>query len=280
MKIIKLIFNATIRFLNRIKDDHVSSFAAQTSFFIMLSLFPLLLLILNIIKYTPVTKSVLLQVATDIFPGALDPLIITIIEEMYSMSSGAVISITAILSLWSASQEKKTLIRGFNFIYHVKEERNYFVLRFIASLYTIVLVLGIVVSLVLLVFGNTLIKSLETHLPLIYGIIYTLTTSKYLYMPVILTLFFLLIYKSLPNRKYKFSDLIPGAVFSTLGWLLFSIAFSIYVDKFASVSYMYGSLTTVILLMLWVYFGIYIIFLGAEINLFFYSYISSNSTPK
>lgn len=268
MEILNRLFKEILRFLSRIKDDHVSAFAAQSSFFLVLSIFPLLLLILNTIKFTPVTKSFLLRVATDIFPGALDPLIVNIIDEMYSVSSGTIISITAILAIWSASKGILALIRGLNFIYHIKERRNYFVIRFIASIYTVILVAGIALSLVLLVFGNILLKVLESSAPFVYEILLFLTTSKYIYMPIVLTLLFVLVYKIVPYEKLAFSDLFPGAVFSSLGWLVFSWGFSIYVDKFANNSYMYGSLTTVVLLMLWIYFGIYIVFLGAEINIY------------
>ncbi len=268
MKIIKKIFNEFLYFLLRIREDHVSSFAAQSSFFLIISIFPLLLLILNTIKYTPVTKSFLLQLATDIFPRAFDPLIITVIDEMYSNSSGTIISITAILAIWSASKGIMGLIRGLNFIYHIKEKRNYFIVRFVASVYTIILVAGIAVSLVLLVFGNYFLKALEPAAPFIYRIIYVLSTSKYIYVPIFLTLIFVLLYKIVPYEKLSISYLLPGAVFSSIGWILFSFAFSIYVDHFANSSYMYGSLTTVVLLMLWMYFEIYIVFLGAEINLY------------
>jgi len=263
------IFKVLRGFFQKLRDDHVSSFAAQASFFIILSLFPIILLLLSIIKYTPVTKSLLLSVAVDLFPNALDPLIISIIEEMYSMSSSTIISITACLAVWSASRGILSLIRGLNFIYHTKESRNYIHVRLIASLYTIALVIIIAISLVLLVFGNTLIQSLKTSAPTLHHIISILTSFKFVYMPVLLTLFFIMIYKIVPYERYLFSNLLPGALFSALGWILFSAFYSYYIENFAGLSYMYGSLTTVVFLMLWIYFGIFIFFIGAEINLYF-----------
>lgn len=272
MNSFKKIYTIIKRFTKRLSDDQVSAFAAQASFFIMLSLFPIIILLLSLIRFTPVTKGLLLTVAVDIFPDTLDPLIVSIIEEMYTMSSGTVISITAITAVWSASKGIISLIRGLNFIYHTKERRNYFHLRIIASLYTIILVIGIVASLVLLVFGNALVSGLEQHAPTLHAVISTLTSFKFLLMPIFLTLFFVLIYKVVPNKRYNFMTLLPGAAFSAIGWLIFSSAYSFYVDNFSGASYMYGSLTTVIFLMFWLYFGLYIVFLGAEINLFFMNY--------
>lgn len=275
MKTINRIYKTITRFLTRLREDQVSAFAAQASFFLMLSLFPLIILLLSAIKYTPVTKGLLLSVSVELFPDALSPLLVSIIEEMYTMSSGTIISITAIAALWSASKGILSLIRGLNYIYHIEEKRNYFHLRLISSIYTFVFVIGLSLSLLLLVFGNNIVKLLEEYSPTLYAICYTLLSFKLLHMPFILTLFFIIIYKLIPLKRYKMVNLLPGALFSALGWMLFSFFYSIYVNNYANNSYMYGSLTTVIFLMLWLYIGIYIFFIGAEINLFFMNFFDN-----
>jgi len=79
-------------------------------------------------------------------------------------------------------------------------------------------------------------------------------------------LFFSIIYKTLPNGKMKFVDQIPGAVITSAGWVSFSILFSFFVDNFSNYANVYGSLSAIIILMLWLYICMYIMFIGAEIN--------------
>jgi len=86
---------------------------------------------------------------------------------------------------------------------------------------------------------------------------------------VVLAIFFLVLYKVVPNRKASFKSQIPGAVISAVAWSLFSLGFSFYLDYFDGMSNMYGSLTTIMLVMLWMYFCMCIVLIGAEINAYF-----------
>jgi membrane protein len=87
----------------------------------------------------------------------------------------------------------------------------------------------------------------------------------------ILTLFFLLLYLVIPNRKSKLLAELPGAVTTAGGWIGVSYLFSFYIDHRSGNSFAYGSLTTLALAMLWLYFCMYLLFVGAEINVFLVS---------
>lgn len=89
-------------------------------------------------------------------------------------------------------------------------------------------------------------------------------------MPVFMTMLFLFMYRLVPNGRKSLLSYLPGALFSSVGWLTFSFFYSYYVDHFSGRSYSYGSLTIIVLLMLWLYICMYIIFIGAEINIYFY----------
>ena len=100
-----------------------------------------------------------------------------------------------------------------------------------------------------------------------------MSTFDFLAFPVrglvtlaILFVFFLAIYAVLPFRRLSVKSQIPGAAFASVGWALFSTAFSIYFRYFKNFTVTYGSLAAVILMMLWLYFCICILFMGAEIN--------------
>ncbi|MBQ6814586.1 MAG: YihY/virulence factor BrkB family protein [Lachnospiraceae bacterium] len=272
MKYIKQIYKHITNFTRQLTLDHVNAYAAQASFFTIIAIFPLLMLLLTIIRYTPVTEQDLIKSALAIMPNTLDPLIEQIISEMYSQANFAIISITAILALWSASKGILAIIRGLNSVFGIDENRNYFHLRLVASFYTIMLLILIILSLGFMVFGNSLLRLFSKNAPILYELVELIISLRGIYIPIIFTIAFVYLYRIVPNKGYTFFDHLPGALFSSFGWILFSYGYSIYVDNFAGSTYIYGSLTTVVLLMLWVYICMYILFIGAEINIQFKEY--------
>ena len=272
MKYVNKIYETIKNFSRQLTLDHVNAYAAQSSFFMIIAMFPLLMLLLTLIRYTPVTEQVLVESALAIMPNTLDPLIEQIISEMYSQSDFAIISITAITALWSASKAILALIRGFNSVFGIDEKRNYFHLRLVSSFYTIVFLVLIVSSLGFMVFGNSLLRFFGRNMPLLYELAELIISLRGLYIPIIFTIAFVYLYRIVPNKEYIFFDHLPGALFSSLGWIIFSYVYSFYIDNFAGSTYFYGSLTTVVLLMLWIYICMYILFMGAEINIQFKEY--------
>lgn len=254
---------------NRLKKDHVNAYAAQASYFIIISIFPFIMLLLTMIQFTPLTKSDLLSSAIGITPNAFDPIMINIIEEMYTKAAPTIISISAIGAVWSASKSILAIMRGLNSVFHINETRNYLVVRLLAAFYIILFILIIIFSLTLLVFGNRLQLFLSKHSPIVHEFTLIIISSRTIIGLCILTFFFMLLYRLVPNENYSLIELVPGSLFAAAGWMLYSFCFSLYIDNYAGTSYMYGSLTLFVLLMLWVYFCMYIMFIGAEINVYF-----------
>lgn len=269
MKYLKIFYYDIRKFSKQLTLDHVNAYAAQSSFFIIIAIFPLLMLILTLIRYTPVTEQDLIKSALAIMPDTLDPLIEQIIGEMYSQSNFAILSITAVTALWSASKGILAVIRGLNSVFGIDEKRNYFHLRLVASFYTIILLILIVLSLGFMVFGNSVLRIFSQNMPLLYELAEFIISLRGFYIPIIFTIAFVYVYRIVPIRQFNFFDYLPGALFTSLGWIIFSYVYAIYVDNFSSSTYIYGSLTTVVLLMLWVYICMYILFMGAEINMQF-----------
>ncbi len=255
-------------FLKKLKEDHVSAYAAQAAFFVMLSFIPFVLLLLTLIQYTEVTKSDLYFVAQDLLPTTLDRFVIGIIDEMYERGAFA-LSLSAVTAVWSAGKAFFALMHGMNVIYGVEEPRGYVRLRLRAAGYTLIFLVAIVLCLVLLVFGNSLHEMALKHMPILAVVTGTVLGLKNMISLAVLTFFFVILYRFVPNHKAKLHSLVTGAVFASVGWFLFSTFFSIYIDISNGFSNMYGSLTTVILVMLWLYFCMYILLIGAEINVYF-----------
>ena len=204
-----------------------------------------------------------------VFPSSVEELIRSIVLEVYTRS-GSIIPITILVALWSAGKGVLSVTSGLNCIYDNTETRNYLYLRIRASFYTVIFILAIILSLVLSVFGNSISMMVYEHVPFLSKVVDFIIRIRTVVTLVVLTVFWDLVYKFLPNRKNMAKTTLkrqlPGALFTASGWLLISFFFSVYLDVFTGFSSMYGSLTTIILIMLWLYVCMYIILLGGEVN--------------
>lgn len=254
-------------FTTKLRDDSVSAFAAQAAFFIILSFFPFAMFLLTLLNYLPVSASDLQELFVDFFPASISGILHTIFSELIERSSGTVLSLTVIAALWSASRGMLALVRGLNAVYQHKETRNYFLIRSVSMLYTLTFAALLIITLVLLVFGNQLYQLIMTSFPLLGDLALFILSLRSLVTMAVLTLFFLLMYLIIPNRKSNLLSELPGAILTAGGWLGFSFLFSYYIDHMGSLSYTYGSLTTLAVCMLWLYFCMYILFIGAEVNM-------------
>lgn len=254
-------------FGKHMSKKNISAFAASTAFFIFLSLIPALMLLCSLIPYTPLTEANLMSVATEIAPEAMHPLLINIIADVYEKSVG-IISITAVATLWSAGKGVLALMRGLNAVNDVEENRNYFLLRLAACMYTILILLAVIFSLLATVFGNTLIGLIEGGIPQTAYLFNLLMHFRTPFVWLFFTLVIALMYTYVPEAKLGFKMQLPGAGIAAVGWSIMTWAFSVYENEFNGFN-TYGNLTTIIILMLWLYAGMYIILGGAYINRYF-----------
>lgn len=256
-------------------SHHTGAYAAQAAYFFVLSLIPIILLLLTMVQFTPVTQEDVMDAVMKVFPTTVEGLIVSIVSQVYAQS-GTVIPITIIVALWSASKGVLSMTSGMNLIYENTESRNYIYLRFRASFYTLIFIFAIVLSLTLSVFGNSISAFVYKHAPVLTQIMDIIIRVRTFLTLLVLTLFWDLVYKYLPDRtnlsKTTMKQQLPGAVFTSFGWLMLSFVFSVYLNIFTGFTSMYGSLTTIILIMLWLYFCMYVILLGGELNAFLEGY--------
>ena len=261
------LFNILLDFSAKMKKQNISTFAASTAFFFFLSIVPMLIMVCTIIPYTPLTEENLVEAVTDLTPDQVDGLAESLISDIYKNSAG-VLSIALIATLWSASKGVMALMRGLNAINGVEENRNYFVVRVIASFYTIVMLIVMVLSLFLMVFGDQLVNLMLHRIPQLQQLVSFIMNFRFIFVWAVLSVLFAAVYAYVPDKKLAFREQIPGAVFSAVVWSVFSWAFSYYVTYGNSYG-IYGSLSIIIIVLLWMYFCMYIIMIGAYLNRYF-----------
>lgn len=249
--------------------DEMTVYAAQASFFIVMAAFPFIMMLMTVVQLIPNlsardVESTILALIPDVRQVA--PLVQNIIIDLYTKSPATVLSVTIVVALWSASKGMQGVERGLNRAYECPIQRNYLVSRLMNMGYTLLFLLTCILSLLFLVFGDSIQSFLDNTFPIAADVAKNILSTRSFLAIVLLVACFTGLYTYLPHRHLLARRQLPGALFSTFGWMLFSYGFSMYFNFFSRFSYMYGSLTAIILLMLWIYFCICILFLGAEIN--------------
>lgn len=240
--------------------------AANTGFFLILSLFPALVLLLSIIRYTPLDVHSLLTFLEGIIPEALLPEAELLIVSTYENTTGALISFSAITALWSSSRGIYGLITGLNAIYQVAEHRSFLQVRLLSMLYTFAFLLVLLLTLVLHVFGTGLLELMAGSSIPFFRFLSGVVDLRFFLLVFLQTALFAAMFMALPNRKNSLNDSLPGAFLASIGWLVFSHIFSLYVENFPTYSRIYGSVYAVALSMLWLYCCISIVFYGGILN--------------
>jgi membrane protein len=263
---IRNIYEIAYSFVRKIKYDHVSSFAGHAALFLLMSIFPMAMYCISIYRYLPIDTARFSNYILTVMPEGLTPLLNQIFAEAYEESTSIVKSFTMLVMLFCASKGVYAVIIGMNAVYGIKETRGTVFLYALAIIYVLVFFAVIGLTMVLIVLGNDIFKWMLHFVPGVVKFDSLFRYGKYACMLVLLILFFMLVYMNVPNRKSKIRYEIPGALFSTIVWLVFSWAFSFYISNFANYSVTYGSLATVVIFMLWLYGTMNIVFIGAEIN--------------
>lgn len=251
---------------DKISNDDINAHAASASFFIIVCFFPMIMLLLSLLKYTPVTEVMLLDAMSLTFPAQLSDIVRAVVDEIYSRSSITLISVTAVAALWTAGKSFLAISNGLDNVYMIESKSNYLLSRILSSLYTLVFMIALILVMFIMTFGNMLVTFITPYAPVIAGTIKSFFEMKYFFILVFFTLIIMLMYTFVPRRRTSLVRQLPGAVIASAGWLLFTYVYSAYTSYSYSFSNMYGSLSTIIFVMLWLYFCMYIFFIGAEIN--------------
>ena len=265
IEIMKILIKYGRRISDIFQKAALSAYAGQSAFFMILSFFPFLLFFFSVLNLTPLSQEDFTIWLLTVVPEAFEDFVKGFTQEIYKGSTGR-ISITMLFAIFLSSKAFLSLQQGMNAVYEVKEQRNYILLRIYGMIYSLILALILVFMLALMVFGNWIHMHFLAKLPLIGELADRILNFRILISGLILFVFMWLIYVFLPNQKQTWRAQIPGAVFSSVGWVAFSYGFSIYVDYFSNYSSFYGATTTIALAMVWLYGCMYMIFLGGLIN--------------
>ena len=245
-------------------ETNISAHASGTAFFIFLSLIPMMMILCGLLPHATFWQNNQVNISQAVIPEKVYVFLLGLASN-YQGNPMTLLSVSAVVAIWSASKGILAIIRGLNHVYHIEESRNYVLLRLKAFFYTIFLLAAIILSIGVIGMGNQLIDLLCSLGEDYFPIWKWFRIIRHILVAFMISVVFCVMYCFLPNNHLTWREHYTGAVFTAVFWTVYSFFFSIYIDYMGGFS-MYGSLTTVVIVMIWLYFCMYIFFCGALVN--------------
>lgn len=262
----KSIIDIFLYLIIKVKRDDIFALASQLAYYLVLSFFPFLVFLVTLIGFIKLNSNEVLDGLQRMLPTAVFELTSTTIEEIITSQHTGLLGVSVILTIWSASSAFRAVTKGVNKAYNIQENRSFIKRAMIGMISVIALALAIISTLVMLVFGGLIGQFLNKYLPFAYVVDFIWNILRYAIVIIMMILIFAMIYKLTPAKRIKFKNVLPGAIVSTIGWLVVSLGFSFYVNNFSHYSRFYGSIWTVFVLMIWLFITSIVFIFGVELN--------------
>lgn len=261
-------YNKKIRFFMEYSNyKGIKSKAAEMSFYLLLSVFPFFIFTISLVVYTPIIKlSRYMYILKEIMPKSAFYIVSSLVQSAIENRSFSFLISSFALTMYTMSRAVVSLIRGMNKSFNIRETRPYFEVLFISLVFVIMLIVLIFISMIFLVFGENLGLFLFNLIGIDKYFIHIWDLCRYIVGITTIIIILINLYKFTPNKRLTFRQVIPGAIVSTICWLVVSFSYSFYSNNYARYDVIYGSLGGIIVLMTWVYLISFAILIGCEIN--------------
>ncbi|EKZ5012689.1 TPA: YihY/virulence factor BrkB family protein [Listeria monocytogenes] len=250
----------------RVGRNDVSGNAAQLAYYMLFSIFPMLLIAATLLAYLHIDKDSVFNMIKEFAPDQIMDFLEENLNNLLTQKNGGLLSIGIIATLWSASNGMNAVMKSLNKAYGVTNKRNYVVQRLLSMFFTLAMLATVGATLLLLVFGQQIGMFLINHLNFSEDFLSFWNNLRWTVTLIVIFVVFIFLYWVAPNRRSTLISVLPGALFSTIGWTVASLGFAYYVNNFGNYSATYGSIGVIIILMLWFYLTGIILMIGGELN--------------
>ena len=264
------------KLIYRILNHDTLSYGGSLTYFLVLSIFPFLISLINAINFSGILDPEYIFSLLDVLPSEIQSIVTDFLRELQSSSSGSFFTISFVAGLFTASTAVFKLIKIINSSYGFDEKRGFIKLRLIALFFTGSLITMFFMLILTQIFGEIIYVNVMDYLNIeneFFDKMWRIAKNAIPLAYMLIT--FMLLYKFSPSNSKEnmvtFKGVLPGAIFSTIGLIIVSIVFGYYVSNFGNYSITYGSLGGIIIFLIWLYLLSIIILIGAEINATLYS---------
>ena len=258
--------NLLIHLIVKIKKDDVFALSSQLAYYLMLSFFPFILFLITLVGFSRLSSDEVLNGLAGLLPQSIVDLTTSTVMEIFDNQYTGLLGVSILLMIWTSSSAFRAVIKGVNKAYDFKESRSFIKRALISMMGILALAVIIILSISMLLFGDVISQYIRNVIPFYKAFLFIWNMFRYAFVFIVMIFIFAGIYCMAPAKRLKSKEVIPGAVFSTIGWIIVSFGFSFYINNFGNYSRFYGSLGAVFILMTWLFLISMIFILGVEIN--------------
>jgi len=262
------LYDVAIFFVKGLQEGAITTRASSLAFNFFLAFFPSIIVFFTLIPYIPIIgfQETLMEILSNILPPSTNNATFNTLDDIINNQRGGLLSIGFILALYFSTNGMSSLIQAFNASYHIRENESIIKHQLLSIFLTAIISALVFLTIILIIFGKTTITYLVDFQLISQNKIVFLNIAKWIVLIFMLFVGITTIFNIGPAIKSKIKIFSPGAILATLFIILTSIVFSYYIDNFSQYNKIYGSIGTLIIILLWIYFNAIFLLIGFELN--------------
>ena len=262
------LYDVSVFFIKGLQEGAITTRASSLAFNFFLAFFPSIIVFFTLIPYIPIDgfQQTLMEIISNVLPPSTNSATFSTLEDIINNQRGGLLSIGFILALYFSTNGMSSLIQAFNSSYHIRENESIIKHQMLSILLTIVISALVFLTIILIIFGKAAIIYMIDYQLINENKLVLLNTAKWVILIFMLFLGITTIFNLGPAIKSQIKIFSPGAILATLFIILTSIVFSYYIDNFSQYNKIYGSIGTLIIILLWIYFNAIFLLIGFELN--------------
>jgi membrane protein len=256
-------------FFRGLYNGAITTRASSLAFNFFLAVFPSVIFLFTLIPYVPISnfQNTLFELLREIMPKAAFTASEDTITDIIKNQHGGLLSVGFLSALFFSTNGINSMIDGFNGTYHTFETRTLLRQRWISLQLVLITTLLLLIAISIIIYSEILLSRISPGLSIYYPIQLARFLVVYLFFYIVISCYYYLG----PASKTGWRFFSAGSTFATVFTLLTSLGFAWFINHFGNYNKLYGSIGTLIILLLWIYFNSIVILLGFELNASIYS---------
>lgn len=262
------IYDVTIFFWKGLMEGAITTRASSLAFNFFLAFFPSIIVFLTLIPYIPVTglQETLMELLNVVLPPSTNEITFNALDDIINNTRASLLSIGFLLALYFSTNGINSLIEAFNASYHIRENRPIIQQRILSLGLTLLLSFMLIIAMGLIIFGKFVVSYLTEYKLITQYAGELILYGKWFTILLVLWLGISVLFHLGPSIKSKWKLFTPGSILATLGIIITSIGFNYYINHFSQYNKIYGSIGTLMIILIWMYFNSIILLTGFELN--------------
>ena len=262
------IYDVTIFFWKGLMEGAITTRASSLAFNFFLAFFPAIIVFFTLIPYIPIDglQETLMELLSTVLPPSTNEITFATLDDIINNPRGGLLSIGFILALYFSTNGIDSLIEAFNASYHIRESRPLIQQKILSLGLTLLLSIMLIIAISSIIFGKLTVNYLTEYELISDNAGELILYGKWFIMLLMLFFGISTLFHLGPALKSKWKLFTPGSIFTTIFIIITSIGFNYYINHFSQYNKVYGSIGTLMIILLWMYFNSIILLTGFELN--------------